>query len=222
MNEQNDVMCHVRESFSGLRMDMPVEDLFARSRVRRRRRLSGLTAAATATAGSALALTLALGGPAPARSGNPPPSRPGPVKLAAFSVTNGPGASTTLTLHKGPQYPRLDPSALRQALARHGIPALVTVGTFCRSKPGAVGFDKVVSASDQADGSAIVINGQAMPPGTELSIGLFPRYTRMLLIKDGVPLSCSSTPSRQPAAHITPTGVPIRGSQNNSQVKRTS
>jgi hypothetical protein len=42
-------------------------------------------------------------------------------------VTNGPGDSTTLILRKGPQY-RLDPSALRKALARHGIPALVTVG----------------------------------------------------------------------------------------------
>ena len=56
----------------------------------------------------------------------------------------------------------------------------------------------------------MVINGQAMPPGTRLSIGLFPGYTRMLLIKDGAPLSCSST-SRQPAARITPSGTPIRG-----------
>ncbi len=106
----------------------------------------------------------------------------------------------------------LDPSALRQALARHGIPALVTVGTFCRSAPGApAGPDKVVHASNQADGSdAIVINSQAMPPGTRLSIGLFPGHTRMLLIEDSAPLSCSGT-SRQPAAHITPSGTPIRG-----------
>lgn len=211
MNTRDDVMCQVRESFSGLRMDMPVEKVFARSRVRRRRRrLSGLTAAAAATAGAAAAMTLTLGGPAPARSGNPPPPSPGSVKLAAFSVTNGPGGSTTLILRKGPQY-RLDPSVLRQALARHGIPALVTVGTFCRSAPGApTGIGKVVHASNQADGSAIVINRQAIPPGTRLSIGLFPRYTRMLLIEDGAPLSCGST-SHQPAARITPSGTPIRG-----------
>jgi hypothetical protein len=214
MNEHDDVISQVRESFSGLRMDMPVEQVFAASRARRRRRRSGLTATAAAAAGAAAAITLTLGGPAPAHSGTPPPpSRgPSPVTLAAFSVTSGPGDSTTLILHKGPQYPRPDASALRQALAQHGIPALVTVGTFCRSTPGApAGTGKVVDASDQADGSdAIVINGQAIPSGTRLSIGLFPGHTRMLLIKDGAPLSCSST-SRQPAVHITPSGTPIRG-----------
>jgi hypothetical protein len=157
-------------------------------------------------------MALTLGGPAPARSGNPPPPSPGSVRLAAFSVTSGPGDSTTLILHKGPKYPRLDPSALRQALAQHGIPALVTVGTFCRSTPAApAGVGKVLHPSDQADGSdAMVIDGQAMPSGTRLSIGYFPGHARMALIEDGAPLSCSST-SRQPAAHITPSGTPIRG-----------
>lgn len=211
MNEHTDVMDQVRESFSGLRMDMPVEHVFARSRVRRRRRKAGLTAMAAAGAAAA-AMTLTLGGPAPARSGNPPPS-PGPVRLAAFAVTNGPGESTTLTLHKGPGYQSLDPSALRQALARHGIPALVTVGTFCRSRPGAAGFDRIVHASNLADGYAMVINGKAMPPGTRLSIGLFPGYTRVLLIKDSARLSCGGT-THQPAAHIIPSGTPIRGPQN--------
>ena len=42
MNEHDDVMCQVRESFSVLRMDVPVERVFARGRVRRRR-LSALT-----------------------------------------------------------------------------------------------------------------------------------------------------------------------------------
>jgi hypothetical protein len=215
MNEHDDVLCQVRESFSGLRMNTPVEDVFARSRARRHRRLSGLTAAAAATAGAATAMTLTLGGPGPARSGNPPPPTPGSVRLAAaFSVTSGPGGSTTLTLHKGPQYPRLDPAALRQALAQHGIPALVTVGTFCRTAPTvSSGPGKVAPAPGQASGpDPIVINGQAIPPGTRLSIGLFPRYTRMALIQDGARLSCSST-SDQPAAHITPTGTPIRGGQ---------
>lgn len=213
MSEHDDVMCQVRESFSGLRMDMPVEQVFARSRVRRRRRLSGLTVAAAATAGAAAAMTLTLGGPAPARSGNPPPASPSSVRLAAFSVTSGPGDSTTLIVRKGPQY-RLDPSALRQALARHGIPALVTVGTLCRSTPGApAGTGQLLRPLTLADGSdALVINGRAMPPGTRLSIGDFPNYTRMALIEDGAPLSCSST-SHQPAIHIIPSGTPIRGRQ---------
>jgi hypothetical protein len=213
MNEHDDVICQVRESFSGLRMDMPVEKVFAASRARRRRRLSGLTAAAAATAGAAAAITLTLGGAAPPHSGTPPsPPSPSasPVTLAAFSVTDGPGHSTTLTLYKGA---RLDPSALREDLARHGIPALVTVGTFCRSAPGAsVSFGQVVQPSTLPDGTDVmVINGAAMPPGTRLSIGYFAGHVRLLLIKDGAPLSCSSSTSRQPAVHITPAGTPIRG-----------
>jgi hypothetical protein len=218
MNDDDDIICQVRESFSGLRMDVPVQKVFAISRARRRRRLSGLTAAAAATAaaataGAAAAMTLAHSGPAPARPGNPPAASPGPVRLAAFSVTSGPGESTTLILHKGPGYPQLDPAAVRQALARHGIPALVTVGTFCRSTPGVPsGFGKILHPSNQADGSAMVIDGQAIPPGTRLSIGYFRGFVRMALIKDGAPLTCSST-FHQPAVRIIPSGTPIRGGQ---------
>jgi hypothetical protein len=218
MNEDEDVICHVRESFSGLRMDMPVETVFARSRARRRRRFSGLVAAAAATAGAVAAMTLAHSGPAPARSGNPPLASPGSVRpssvrLAAFSVTSGPRGNTTLILRKGVQY-RLDPSALRGDLARHGIPALVTVGTFCRSRPAApAGLNQVVRPSTLADGSnVIVINGSALQPGTRLSIGYFPGRVRMAVVKDGAPLSCGST-SDQPAARITPSGTPIRAGQ---------
>jgi hypothetical protein len=222
MNEHDDVMYKMRESFSGLRMDMPVEKVFAISRSRRRRRLSGLTATAAATAGAAAAITLTAGGAAaPTRSGNPsrpgpgavsaPPASLGPVQLAAFSVTGGPGDSTTLILRKGPKYSRLDPGALRQALARHGIPALVSVGTFCRSTPGApASLGQVVHPSNLAGGSAMVIDGQAMPSGTRLSIGYFQGHVRMALIEDGASLSCSGA-FHQPAAHVTPSGAPIRG-----------
>jgi hypothetical protein len=223
MNEHDDVMCQVRESFSALRMDVPVEHFFARSRVRRHRRLSVLTAAAAATAGAAAALALIPGGAAPASSGNPqassgnpqaragnpaPPSH-GSAELTAFSVTSGPGESTTLTVHKGT---RLDPTALRQALARHGIPALVTVGTLCRSTPGSsASFDQILHASTLADGSdVLVISGQAIPAGTRLSIGYFPNHVQLALIKDGARLACAST-SHQPAVRITPPGTPIRG-----------
>jgi hypothetical protein len=223
MNE-HDVMDQVRESFSGVRMGTPVEQVWARSRARRRRRLTGLTAATAATAGAAAVIALAAGGTAlaPARSGHSPSASPGSaspesaspgsVRLAAFTVTNGPGDSTTLVLRKDTP---LDPSALRQALAQHGIPALVTVGSFCRTNPLApVPFGQVVQPTTLADGSdAIVINGQAMPPGTELSIGSFPQTVRMVLIEQGAPLSCFSTPGQpgQPAIHILPTGAPTQG-----------
>ena len=229
MNE-HDVMYQVRESFSGLRMDTPVEQVWARSRARRRRRLTGMTAATAATAGAAAVITLAAGGPAPAPSGNSPSASPGSaspgsaspgsaspgsaspgsVRLAAFTVTNGPGDSTTLILRKDAP---IDPGELRQALAQHGVPALVTVGSFCRTTPLApVPFGQVVQPTTLADGSdAIVINGQAMPSGAELSIAVFPQTVRMVLIEKGAPLSCFSTPGQpgQPAIHIT--GTPTQG-----------
>ncbi len=209
MNEHDDVICQLRESFTGLRMDTRVESILARSRARQRRRLSALAAAGAAPAAAAAAMTLTIGGPAPARSGSPPSASPGPVTLAAFSVTGGPGASTTLVLRKGA---RLDAAALRAELARHGIAALVTVGTFCRSTPGAPGgLGQVLRPSTLPDGSdALVINGPAIPPGARLSIGYFPRQIRMALIEDGAALSCGSG-SGQPAAHVTPSGTPVRG-----------
>ena len=221
MND-HDVMDQVRESFSGLRMDTPIEQVWARSRSRaRRQKLGALTAATAATAGAAAVITLAAGGAAsaPAVSGHAPPASSGSVgpgsasqgsaKLAAFTVTNGPGDSTTLILPKG-ALP--DPGALRQALAQHGIPAMVTVGSFCRSTPLApVPFGQVVQPTTLADGSdAIVINGQAMPSGAELSIAVFPQTVRMVLIEQGASLSCYSTPGQpgQPAIHITGTPTP--------------
>jgi hypothetical protein len=215
MNEHVDVMDQVRESFSALHMDRPVENVLARGRARRRRRLAALTAAAAGTAGAAAAVTLALGGAAPAHPGNlpghpgnPPAASRSTVRLAAYSVISGPRDSTTLILHKGAQYPALDPSAVRQALAQHGIPALVTVGTFCRPANGVeAGFDQFVHPATLPDGSAeMVIDGSAMPAGTTLSIGYFPNYVRMAVFEDGAALSCSSASSGQPAVHNLPSG----------------
>jgi hypothetical protein len=209
MNE-HDVACQVRESFSGLRMDTPLEAVVARGRARRRHRLSAAAGAAVAAtaAGATAALTLTPGGPATAQSGHPP------VRLAAFSVTSGPHGSTTLTLRKGAPY-RLDPAALRAALAAHGIPALVTVGEVCGSAPApAASVGQVVHVSRRADGSVImVIDGSAVPSGTRLSIGYFQGGTALGLIEDGAPLNCTSTPpAGNPAApQPRPTGTATSG-----------
>jgi hypothetical protein len=57
-----------------------------------------------------------------------------------------------------------------------------------------------------------VIHGSAIPRGAELSIGYRQnpqdREISFKLIKDGAPLTCST--SQQPAARIAPTGTPIR------------
>ena len=121
-------------------------------------------------------------------------------------MTTGPGGATTLVVRKGQH---LDPAALRQALARHGIPALVTIGTFCRSTPAPASTGQVLQPVNADGGEGMVINGSAMPPGTRLSIGYFPSYVRMALIKDGAPDARRHLPSAR-SAH-DPLGNPDPG-----------
>ena len=189
MND-NDVLWKIRDSVSGVHMDMPVDAIVARGRARRRRRLSGL-----AGAGAAAGVALTLGLTGITSSGNASPAATSnSAQLAAFTVVSGPGGTSTLTLRKGKQY-RLDPGALRQALAQHGIPALVTVGSMCDSTPEPAGLDQVLSTRRLADGTVVTtFNPAAMPAGSKLSIGYFPTRTQFALIEDGAPLTCSSNP----------------------------
>jgi hypothetical protein len=189
MND-NDVLQKIRDSVSGLHMDMPVDAIVARGRARRRRRLSGL-----AGAGAAAGVALTLGLTGITSSGNTSPTATShSAQLAAFTVVSGPGGTGTLTLRKGKQY-RLDPGALRQALAQHGIPALVTVGSMCDSTPEPAGLDQVLSTRRLANGTVVTtFNPAAMPAGSKLSIGYFQTRTAFALIEDGAPLTCSSNP----------------------------
>ncbi len=72
------------------------------------------------------------------------PAAPGgapPAHLAAFSVTSNPDGTTTLAVSASGL---LDPGPVRRALAAHGIPALVTDGSYCSSSPAPAGFTQVV------------------------------------------------------------------------------
>ena len=150
-----------------------------------------------------------------APSGQRHSTQPPPVHLAAFSVVTGPGGTTTLTL-----YPRqvINPNAVRQALAEHGIPALVTAGKFCRTAdqpaPGVgqvvvlphrtlqvIGGQRPLPAKTGGPGP-IVIYGSAIPSGVELSIGYRQdpqdREISFSLIQAGAPLTCTSIPDNGP------------------------
>ena len=188
--KDHDVLWKIRDSVSGVHMDMPVDAIVARGRARRRRRLSGL-----AGAGAAAGVALTLGLTGIMSSGNTPPAATSHnAQLAAFTVVSGPDGTSTLTLRKGKQY-RLDPGALRQALAQHGIPALVTVGSMCNSTLAPGGLDQVLSTRRLADGTVVTtFNPAAMPAGSKLSIGYFQTSTAFALIEDGAPLTCSSNP----------------------------
>jgi hypothetical protein len=213
-DELNDraVLDAVRDSVSGLPIPAPprVAAITARGRARQRRRLAGLSVAGV---GACAALVVGLAGTggsaglAP-QAGHPAQHNTIPVHLAAFSVAAGPDGSTTLTLYPGQV---ANPDAVRQALAEHGIPALVTAGKFCRTAdqpaPGVgavvdLGPQKTIQPGSGAKPSPIVIDGSKIPAGVELSIGYRQSAQEneisFSLIKAGAPLTCVSLPDSGP------------------------
>lgn len=181
----NDVLTRIADQFSEIEMTVPIEQIYARAGTRRTRRRR-----ATVIATGAAALVTGLTAVAFTGSGahQPPPVT---AQLAAFSVSAGPNGTSALTLRKGQQY-RLDPVALRQALADHHIAALVTIGKSCDTSPEPYGLDQVVVSQRQTDGSVtLTINPTAMPAGSALSIGYYPTRTTFSLIQNGAPLHCA-------------------------------
>jgi hypothetical protein len=203
MND-NDVLDRVSQSLSGLHMRTPVEEILARAAARRRRRLSA-TVGTGAAAGVALTLALVA---VTSSGGSQSPDRPATAQLVAFTVASGPNGSTALTLRKGAQY-RLDPDGLRQALAEHGIRAVVNVGRMCDTTPEPKALDQVISSRRLADGSVFTtFDPAAMPAGSEISIGYFPTHTAFALIDDSATLRCSTNPgvpsSKGPGVQVQP------------------
>jgi hypothetical protein len=135
-----------------------------------RQRLGGLTAVGIAGAGITLGLVLA------ASVGT---HSTGVIRTAAFTLVSNADGTATLTVN-----PRvlLEPGTLQGDLARDGIRARVTVGSFCYSDPAPAGLSRVVliqgspgSGSQPQHGPdrTVTINPAAMPAGTELSFGNF-------------------------------------------------
>ena len=109
----------------------------------------------------------------------------GTIRTAAFTLTRNANGTDTLTLGNSQV---LDPAALQQALAQHGIPALVKTDTSCWSNPALPGPASIgVLTVERPDGTPVpsgphpvsidhdvtVINPAAMPAGTELFFGYF-------------------------------------------------
>ena len=106
----------------------PLAAITGRGRVHRRRRRAGFAGLGGAAAAVVIALALGLAGvfgAAPARG-------TGTIQTAAFTLTSYANGTVSLKLSQ-----MFDPAALQQALARHGIPALVKTGTYCSSSPAA-------------------------------------------------------------------------------------
>jgi hypothetical protein len=223
-DELNDsaVLSAVRDSISGLPMPTAprLEAITARGRARRGRRLAGVS---MASVGACAALVVGLAG-GWGSAGSAPQARPAPphhateVQLAAFSVVADPDGSTTLTLGPGQM---INPNAVRQALAEHGIPALVTAGEFCRTAdqpaPGVGDVVVLLPHGMRYVGSggppprpSIVIYESRIPRGVKLSIGYRQdaqdREISFTLIKAGAPLTCTSMPDHGPHGDDGPQG----------------
>lgn len=188
----------------------------ATARVTPRRRLgryaaAGLAAAAVATAVAVGVEYAASGGshhPGAAPTGSPTQTGGVHIHLAAFSVETHPDGTVTLTLTQGQLF---DPNAVRRALARAGVPAVVTVNSVC-TVPGrpSNGLPQVISGTRSSDGQTVTtITPSAIPAGEKLSFGYFAVANggglHISLVPDNAPLTCTSTPPAAPHHGSGPT-----------------
>jgi hypothetical protein len=114
MND-DELITAVKESVTGVHMDIPGRQIVSRSRaIRARRRIPALAAALALAAGAALAVPTLL------PSGHQP-SHPARAKLAAWTVTKQGDGSIRVTIHQ-----LRDPAALQRKLRTDGVPVSVT------------------------------------------------------------------------------------------------
>ena len=169
------VLRELRDSLSGVALPGPpqLDAITARGRARQRRQLSRVAGLSVAGAAAGTALALGLTGVL----GSPPARNTGTIRTAAFTIVSNLNGTATLTIDPDVLF---EPSTLQNDLAQDGIPAMVTVGSFCSSDPAPDGFSDAVSfppfdsdGGQQVTDRTITINPAAMPAGTELSFGNF-------------------------------------------------
>lgn len=164
-----------------------VEAITAKGHARRNRRRASAVGLSAAVAATALALSLTgVFGSAPAK-------KPSTIRTISFTLVSHHNGTATLTINPDEL---LDTTALQNDLRHDGIPAHVTSGRFCSSKPAPVGFWHVVGGSMAPQnvhpgegfgpaGTLVNVNGiptrlvaptitfnpAAIPAGAELSFG---------------------------------------------------
>ena len=186
-------LASARDSLTVVQMRTPLDSIVLNGRAaRRRHRLLALasTGAVAAVAALAVGLTGVTGSA----------HRAGTIRAAAFILVSHSDGTATLIINP---LVLLDPGTLQSDLDQDGIPAIVTVGSFCSSDPQPAGLSDVVSSEPAPSGSGpvadptITIDPAAMPTGTELSFGNFQaagsQQTSLTLVSTGS-YTCTSTP----------------------------
>jgi hypothetical protein len=162
-----------------------------------RRSLGGLSAAGVVGAGVALGLGMA---------GSAPVHGTGTIRTVAFTLVSNANGTATLTINANVIF---EPGTLQRDLAHDGIPAMVTVGSFCSSDPAPAGINQVVSPLKipRSELPKLTINPAAMPAGTELSFGNFQlangEQTSLALIDTGSYTCTSTAPTTPPPGGVT-------------------
>jgi hypothetical protein len=165
----------LRDSVTGLAMPgrPPLAEIKARARACRRPQLPRATGlfVTAAAAGAALALgVVGVLGHGDAHSTRAP--TPGTISTPSYTLVSDSGGKFTLTIHPRKLF---DAAALQSDLARYGIPAKVSEGSYCTSHPAPAGLANVVSTTrgGPAEQPTISFDPSAIPAGTELSFGHF-------------------------------------------------
>jgi hypothetical protein len=167
MND-HDLITAVRDSFTGVHSDTPVEQIVRRSRaVRARRRVPALTAAVAVVAAAGLAVTWLL-------PGHSVTVQPG-IHLTAWTVVKHADGTVYVRINQ-----LRDPGGLQRKLRADGVPASVVFGNPvnvqlkpCQWYHGNVAglLPKVVPSIAPGPGHAILaIRPSALPPGAGVQI----------------------------------------------------
>lgn len=123
-----DCLTAAKGALAETHMQTPLDAIVRRGRAaRRRRRLMGLTGTGAVAAGVALAVGLT------GATGSGPTHSAGAARTDAFTLVRHANGTVTLTFI---YRVRVDPGLLQRALARDGIPAMVTPGWVCGTAYG--------------------------------------------------------------------------------------
>ena len=166
----------LRDSLNGLAMPArpPLAAIEARGRARRRQRHSGVAGLFVAGAAAGAAVTVALAGAGSTHQGALPALLPGKshppreITTSSYTLVSDTSGKVKLTIKPGKLF---HAAALQSDLARYGIPATVTTGRLCTSKPEPDGLSQAVSFSTTHQ--TITFDPAGIPAGEELSIGHF-------------------------------------------------
>jgi hypothetical protein len=192
-----------RDCMSEVHMTVPDSAIFTSAAKRRTRR--GLAVAVTAVC-AAIGLTLGLvlpGGSASAVHGVPPggSARTVHVHLSAWSVDTNSNGTVTVTVHQ-----LTHAAQLQHALAKAGVPAIVTFGKECLNTQNQdalrqAGVGLKVSVHPPGE----IITPSQIPQGDKLLFSIIPAVTRSSsgkltpgsafgwgLVKAGQPLHCTA------------------------------